>query len=183
MRPLSGYTHSFHNSGQRCTMVPPACEGRSFLMEISHGEPLRREIMSENHTRPGQYGATRSRLTSSQHSRQNSREQSEASASSVPWHPAPVEPNESQSTRGDIAMPPESQRGPPEPGQTPSKYASLPLCEASFPGPRPLPRQDVCSHIEMPRDVNCSQREEFVPGPHKVLVHQPVQGAPPWWLI
>ncbi len=24
--------------------------------------------------------------------------------------------------------------------------------------PRPLPRQDVCSHIEMPRNVNCSQR-------------------------
>ncbi len=52
---------------------------------------------------------------------------------SVPWHPAPVEPDESESTRGDIAVSPESQRGPPEPGQKLAKSASLPRCEASIP--------------------------------------------------
>ncbi len=46
-----------------------------------------------------------------------------------------------------------------------------------FPGPRPLPRQDVCSHIEMPRNVNCSQREEFVLGPRKDLCTQACTGG------
>ncbi|MCJ8742888.1 hypothetical protein PDJAM_G00087380 [Pangasius djambal] len=44
----------------------PACERRSLLMGISHGEPSRREIRSENHTRPGQNGATNNRRTPSQ---------------------------------------------------------------------------------------------------------------------
>ncbi len=63
LHPLRGHTHSFHNSGRG--WKTPACERRSLLTGISHGEPSRREIRSENHTRPGQNGATRSRLTSS----------------------------------------------------------------------------------------------------------------------
>ncbi len=63
--PLRGHTHSFHNSGRGCRMAPPACERRSLLMGTSHGESSRREIRSENHTRPGQYGATNSRRTPS----------------------------------------------------------------------------------------------------------------------
>ncbi len=63
--PLRGHTHSFHNSGRGCRMAPPACERRSLLTGTSHGEPSRREIRSENHTRPGQNGATTSRRTPS----------------------------------------------------------------------------------------------------------------------
>ncbi len=47
--------------------MPSACERRSLLTGISHGEPSRREIRSENHTRPGQNGATSNRRTPSQH--------------------------------------------------------------------------------------------------------------------
>ncbi|MCJ8736206.1 hypothetical protein PDJAM_G00256220, partial [Pangasius djambal] len=43
-------------------MVPPACERRSLLTGISHGEPSRREIRSENHTRPGVQTQPRPRL-------------------------------------------------------------------------------------------------------------------------
>ncbi len=76
--PLRGHTHSFHNSGRGCRMAPPACERRSLLMGTSHGESSRREIRSENHTRPGQYGATNSRRTPSRRTpRQNSWEQSD----------------------------------------------------------------------------------------------------------
>ncbi len=46
---------------------PPACERRSLLTGISHGEPSRREIRSENHTQPSQNGATSSRWTPSRH--------------------------------------------------------------------------------------------------------------------
>jgi hypothetical protein len=46
-------------------MVPLACERRSLLIGTRHGGPSRREIRSENHTRPGQNGATSSRLTAS----------------------------------------------------------------------------------------------------------------------
>ncbi len=42
--------------GRGWTIVPPACERRSLLTRISHGEPLRREIRSENHTQPGSRG-------------------------------------------------------------------------------------------------------------------------------
>ncbi len=44
--------------------------------------------------------------------------------------------------------------------------------KAPFPGPRPLPRQDVCSYIEMPRNIDCSQQEELFLGPPKDLVRQ-----------
>ncbi len=81
-------------------------------MGISHGEPSRREIRSENHTRPGQNGATRSKLTSSRRTLARTpgsrvigeQRTDEASATSVPWHPAPVELDELESTRGDIAL-------------------------------------------------------------------------------
>ncbi len=65
LRPLRGHTHSYHNSGWG--WKSPACERRSLLTWISYGEPSRREIRSENHTRPGQNNATRSGLTSSRH--------------------------------------------------------------------------------------------------------------------
>ncbi len=71
----------------------------------------------------------------------------------------------------------ESQIDPPVPGQKLFKFASLPRCEASIPEPRLLPRQDVCSYIEMPRNIDCSQREELVLGPHKDLVRQLVRSV------
>ncbi len=96
----------------RAGVKTPACERRSLLTGISHGEPSRREIRSENRTRPGQNGATRSRLTSSRRTlarTPGSRaigepHTDEASATSVPRHPVPVEPDELESTRGDIAL-------------------------------------------------------------------------------
>ncbi len=64
-RLLRGHAHSFHNSGRGWKIMPSACERRSLLTGISHGEPSRREIRSENHTRPGQNGATSNSRTSS----------------------------------------------------------------------------------------------------------------------
>ncbi len=49
----------------------------------------------------------------------------------------------------------ESQTDPPVPGQKLSKSASPPRMKPPFPGPRPLPRQDVCSYIAMPRNIDC----------------------------
>ena len=46
-----------------------------------------------------------------------------------------------------------------------------------FPGPRPLSRQYVCSNIQPPRKIYCSELEEFILGPQKDLVCQLVQGA------
>ncbi len=57
----------------------------------------------------------------------------------------PVELDESERTRGGSAMSDESQTNPPEPGQKLSLFASLPW---------PLPQQDVCSHIEIHRNMN-----------------------------
>ncbi len=57
LRPFRGHTHSFHNSGGGKHHTS-ACERRSLLTGISHGELSRRETRSENHTRPGQNGAT-----------------------------------------------------------------------------------------------------------------------------
>ncbi len=50
-----------------------------------------------------------------------------------PWHPAPVDLDESERTRGDSAMSLESQTGPPEPGQKLSISASPTWDEASIP--------------------------------------------------
>ncbi len=71
----------------------------------------------------------------------------------------------------------ESQIDPPVSGQKLFKFASLPRCEASIPEPRLLPRQDVCSYIEIPRNIDCSQREELVLGPHKDLVRHLVRSV------
>ncbi len=57
----------------------------------------------------------------------------EASAKSVPWHPAPVELDESERTRGDSAMSDVSQTNLPEPGQKLSISSSPPRGEASIP--------------------------------------------------
>ncbi|KAL0189687.1 hypothetical protein M9458_016786, partial [Cirrhinus mrigala] len=104
--------------------------------------------------------------------RSGERHTDEASATSVPWHPAPGELDESERTRGDIAMSPESQRGPPKRGQTFSKSASPPRDEASIPRASAPASTGCLLHVEMPRDMNCPQREEFVLGPQKDLVHQ-----------
>ncbi len=75
----------------------------------------------------------------------------EGSEKGVQMKPRPSfwELDESGRTRGDSAMSDESQTDPSE--------------------PRPLPRQDVCSHIEMPSNMNCSQQEELILRPHMVL--------------
>ncbi len=57
----------------------------------------------------------------------------EPSAKSVPWHPAPVELDESKITRGDSATSDESQTDPPESGPKLSISASPPQGEASIP--------------------------------------------------
>ncbi len=51
--PLRSHTHSFHNSERGWKIMPAASERRSLLTGIPHGEPSRREIGSENYTRPG----------------------------------------------------------------------------------------------------------------------------------
>ncbi len=53
------------------------------------------------------------------------------------------------------------------------KQAHLNLAKNS----RPLPRQNVYSHIEMIRNLQSSQGEDFALGPHKDLVCQLVKGA------
>ncbi len=63
---LRGHTHNFHNTGRGWRIMPSACERRSLLTGVSHGEPSMREIRSENHTRPGQNRATSNRRTPSQ---------------------------------------------------------------------------------------------------------------------
>ncbi len=110
LRPLRGHTQNFHIF--RAGVKTPACERRSLLTGISHGEPSRREIRSENRTWPGQNSATRSRLTSSRCTLERTPgsraigepRTDEASAASVLWHPVPVESDELESTRGDIAL-------------------------------------------------------------------------------
>ncbi len=67
--PLGGHTHSFHNSG-RGSQGPPAVRGDPPGWE-SQGESSRRK--SGPRTITARNSATRSRLTSSAHSRQNSR--------------------------------------------------------------------------------------------------------------
>ncbi|XDV29488.1 hypothetical protein PO909_032607 [Leuciscus waleckii] len=49
--------------------------------------------------------------------------------------------------------------------------------EPQFPGPQPLPRQDVCSHIFNPRNINGSHREKFALGPKKDLMRQSTKRA------
>ncbi len=57
----------------------------------------------------------------------------EASAMFVPWHPAPVELNESERTRGGIVKSLETQTSRPGLNRTSSKSAPLPRCGASIP--------------------------------------------------
>ncbi len=64
--PLRVHTHSFHNSGRGWRIIPSTYERRSLLTGISHGESSRKEIRSENHTRPGQNRATSNSRTPSQ---------------------------------------------------------------------------------------------------------------------
>ncbi|XDV20813.1 hypothetical protein PO909_026046 [Leuciscus waleckii] len=49
--------------------------------------------------------------------------------------------------------------------------------EPPFHGPQPLPRQDVCSHIFNPRNINRSDREKFILGPKKNLMRQSTKRA------
>ncbi len=98
-------------------MVPPACERRSRRTGISHGESSRRATRSANHGRPGQYGATNKRRTSSRRTLSRTpgsraiggKAYRRSSATSAPWHPAPVELDESERTRGDIVRSLETQ--------------------------------------------------------------------------
>ncbi len=101
----------------------------------------------------------------------------EASATSAPWHPAPVELDESKRTRGDIVRSLETQQ------VYLCSFKFLPNLlhhlgvEHPFPGPQPLSQQDICSLIEVPRDENCLQGEQFPLGPQEDPPRQPVQGA------
>ncbi len=137
--PLRGHTLSFHNSGRGWRIIPSACERRSLLLGISHGELSRREIRSENHTWPCQNGSTSTRRTLSRRT-----------LSRTPGSRAIGE----KVCRLSLGL-----------GQLQGEVSNSPgLC--------PCLEQDVCSHIEMHRNVNCSQREEFALGPHKDLVRQ-----------
>ncbi len=163
LRPLRGHTHSFHNSGRGWRIIPSACEKRSLLTGISHGEPSRRETRSENHTRPSQNGAT-----------SNSRTPSRRTLSRTPGGKAYRQSfghvctiASSPSGAGLVRVPEGTVR-------YLMSHKQIHLCLAKnspnlppFPGPQPLPRQDVCSYIEMPRNIDCSQREKLVLGPHK----------------
>ncbi len=151
-----------------------ACERRSLLTGISHGELSRRETRSENHTRPGQNGAT-------SNSRTPSRRTLSRTPGSVQTKPRPRLYHSFQPQRSWM-----SQRVPEGTVRCLMSRKQIHLCLAKnspnllhhlgvkppFPGPRPLPRQNVCSYIEMPRNIDCSQREKLVLGPHKDLVRQ-----------
>ncbi len=68
----------------------------------------------------------------------------EASATSLPWHPAPMELDEFERIRRDIVRSLETQTSPPGLDQTSSKFAPSPRCGASIlPGLSPF-RQDIC---------------------------------------
>ncbi len=123
--PLGGHTHSFHNSGQGFTRVPPACERRSLL----DGNLPRRVVEERNQVREqySQNSATRSRLTSSRHTLART-PGSRAIGGKVYrrslGHFCTIASNPSgagwirEYQRGDIALSPEQRSGTPKPGQT-----------------------------------------------------------------
>ncbi len=63
--PLRTQAHSFHSSGWRWNIEPPAWDRRSPLTGSSRGGLSRRNIKSGNHTLPGHRGAMRSSGTRS----------------------------------------------------------------------------------------------------------------------
>ncbi len=140
-------------------------------MGIPHGEPSRREIRSENHTRPGQNGDISNRCTPSRHTL------SRTPVSRAMVYSKGVQTKPLPSLYHSI-QPQQSWRSQKEPERTVQcltsrKQIHLSLAQNSpyllhlrvkhpFPVPQPLPRQDICSHIQMPRNMNCSQREDLV---------------------
>ncbi len=151
--PPRGHTHSFHNSYER----------RSLLTGISHVEPSRREIRSENHTRPGQNGATSSRQTPSRRTR--SRTPGSREIGGTVYRRSLGQVCTMASRLSGAGWVREYQRGHCNvfwvakrytwawPKKPPNLLHHLGV-KHQFPGPRPLPRQDVCSHIEMPRNMH-----------------------------
>ncbi len=168
--------------------VHPACERRSLLTGISQGEPSRREIRSENHTRPGQNGATNSSRTPSR--RTLSRTPGSRATGGKAYRRSLGHVCTMASSPSGAGWNRECQRGHCAvswvakrstwawPKHSPYLFHHLGV-KHPFPGQRPLSRQGVCPHIEMPRYVNCSEWEEFALGPHKDLVRQPVQVTRP----
>ncbi len=157
--PLRGHTHIFHNSGRGCRMAPPACERRSLLMGTSEGEPSRREIRSENHTRPGQHGATNSRRTPSRRTlirTPGSRAIGGKAYRRSLGHVCTIASSPTgaggirENKRGHCAFSCE------EVHLYLIKHSPYLLhhlgVKHPFPGPRPLSRQYVWSHIQVPRN-------------------------------
>ncbi len=153
--PLGGFTHSFHNSEQGWTIMHFTYERRSLLMGIPHGKPLRREIRSENHTRPFQNGVI---AIDGPHPGALSLELlwAERSGKGVQTKPRPSLYHSIQRQWSWM-----SQREPEGTVRclTSRKQIHLSLAQNSpyllhhlgvehpFPGPQPLPWKDVYSHI------------------------------------
>ncbi len=105
-------------------------------MGISHGESSRRPTRSANHGRPGQYGESCPGELSPElpgAEKSGERRTDEASATPLPWHPAPGELDQSEGTRGDIVRSLKMQTSPPGLDRTSSKYAPSPRCGSSSP--------------------------------------------------
>ncbi len=168
--------------------MPSVCERRSLLTGISNGEPLRREISSKNHTRPGQNGATSNRWTPSWSILSRTPGNRAIGKKGVQTEPRPSLYHSIQPQWSWM-----SQREPKGTVRCLTSCKQILFLQKSlaknspyllhhlrlkhpFPELRPLPRQDICSHIKMPRNITCSQREEFSLVPHKDLVCQLAQG-------
>jgi hypothetical protein len=165
--PLRGHTQSFHNSGRGCTMVPLACERRSLLIRTGHGGPSRREIRSESHTRPGQDGATNSRLTSSRRT-----------LAGTPGSRA-IGGKTYRRSLGQVCTMASSPYGPGETKKEPkgSESASPTLGEASHPRAAPLRCPGVCTAL-CNRSCPGTTQGSGVPASTKGRDRRP-----PWWLM
>ncbi len=163
--PFRGQAHSFHSSGWGWNIEPPAWDRRSLLKGSSRGGPLRRDIISGNHTLASHRGAMRSSKTRSRRTISrtpgsraiggNAYRRSHAHVCTITSSPIWMHVGETVWTVRCLSR---------------RKQIHLCLAELSsyqlhhlwveppFPGLQPLSWQDVCSYIVDP--LGCKLLEE-----------------------
>ncbi len=182
--PLRGHTQNLHSSGWGC-----------LLTGISHGEPSRREIRSENHTQPGQNGATSNRRTPSRHTLART-PGSRAIGGKVYRRSLGQVCTIASSPRGAGGVR-ENQRGHCDVSWVAKRSTwawpkTLHICFTTLgwsihsPGLGPCLDRMSAHTLSCPEKWTALSERSLVLGPHKDLVCQLVQGherRPPWWLI
>ncbi len=161
--PLRGHTHSFHNSGQGWKKEPPCLRVRRFCrMGISHAVLLQNSWKQSNAEQGG--GLT-----------------DEASAMSVPWHPAPI-PREKQKGHCEVSRDANK--------STWGRPNFFQICSItsvwSFhsPWPQPLSRQDICFLIckRSPTYCLCALAHDGLSGlGESILKLEILPGSPGNW--